>query len=291
MATTISLVDALRPRACLVAEAIASRLPDPGVWRDYKATEGLNGQLTTDTLLVYFRPGVADTALVFRNPTMVDIKQVDWGEPRIIASNVSERFSSHIDIAAGVHYEDTISHTFTKSRTLLEQAKVGAELAVKVAAGAEGGLAGIKANVEVSAKISAEYSRQWGEQDGTSDTTSRLVSVDGPRKLVYEATRSLNKEQRRIRAKTDFEHTVQLTDERQGIQPDGRPFYLIQAASWAEFLLTVRGFSAADKEFYHEFINNPITGAAYDALAAPSAGEIEFLVEYDNVLAQDIRVV
>ena len=38
----ISLVEALTPRACNVAEEVAARLPDAGLWTGYRATEGLS---------------------------------------------------------------------------------------------------------------------------------------------------------------------------------------------------------------------------------------------------------
>ena len=41
MSSQIGVWEALRPRAQLIAEAIASRLPDPGLWRGYTADEPL----------------------------------------------------------------------------------------------------------------------------------------------------------------------------------------------------------------------------------------------------------
>ena len=43
--------------------------------------------------------------------------------------------------------------------------------------------------------------------------------------------------------------------------------------------------------FYSEFIGAPLRGADLEALSAPAAGAIEMLVEYDNVLAQDIQII
>ena len=43
--------------------------------------------------------------------------------------------------------------------------------------------------------------------------------------------------------------------------------------------------------FYDEFIRSPIRGDRLDALSVPARGAIELLVEYDNVTAQDIKVV
>jgi len=42
--------------------------------------------------------------------------------------------------------------------------------------------------------------------------------------------------------------------------------------------------------FYDEFIHDPIRGEALQALSAPARGAIEFMVQYDNVIAQDIKV-
>lgn len=290
MSSTVSLVAALQDRAQLVASTLAFKMKDPGIWGDYAYGEELVGELRFDNFLHYHRKTQPSAIVVFRNIQMCDIKQVDWGEAKVIESNVVERHRNHFRFNQPLNFKRTLSHTFSKTKSLLEQAKVGAEASIKASVGAEGGMAGVKATLEVSARIYAEYQRHWGESSTQSDTASLEISGVGPVEWEYEAVRSVDKTQRLIRAHTDFTHTVELIDERMGIMPNGRPYFLKQARSWEEFLMTCKGFSASDKTFYHDFIDSPLCEGEMEQLSAPSLGIIEFMVEYDNVLSQDISI-
>ena len=119
----ISLVEALNPRACKVAETVTRRLPDAGLWSDYQASEGLIGELRLSDLLTFHRPGEPKAVLVFRNPQMVDQRQVKWDTPVVLESNVGQRFSAHILLDEPVTYRKTLSHTFGSARNLQEQIK------------------------------------------------------------------------------------------------------------------------------------------------------------------------
>ena len=313
--TLVSMVDALRPRACRVAELLASRVPEPGLWQGYRAGEGMDGELRLHNLLVYTRPRERQAVLVFRTPQMQDIKQIDWGDPIILEANVTQRQTDHILLDQPVVYEDTLTHHFGKVRSLLEQLKAGFEASLKVGAeaGAQGGIHGITAKVyaEITAKIYGEYQRQWGATESESTTVTKKYTrqvtreelQDGPVKMQYEAIRSLNREKRRIRCDCDYDHSVELIDQRQGMRPENRPFLQLVSDTWADFLSVVQGFAPRDREmerdgrkwieptaFYYEFVNNPIRGDALEPIAAPSEGVIETVVEYDNVIDRDIKL-
>ena len=183
--------------------------------------------------------------LVFRMPRLVGLRQVKWSDPVVLAENVDQRVRSHILIGQPGELTHKLVATFSKSRTLNEQLKAGFELAAKagVEAGAQGGIHGITAKVyaEISAKLYAEYQRQWGETTTRSNTeetgyTRKVAPEDllnGPIKINYEGIRMLNREQRTVRAAGDYEHSVELLDERQGIQPDNRPAIQLVCPSWA----------------------------------------------------------
>ena len=310
----ISLVEALEPRACRVAEELSGRLSDPGLWRGYRASEGLTGELRLSSLLTFHRPGQPHAVLVFREPRMAGLRQVDWGDPVILEANVGQRFTSHILLDEPVTYRKTLSHTFAKTRSLLETVKAGLEVGLKVGgeAGVSGGIHGVTAKVyaEITAKLSAEYSRQWGSSSSESDTVTdeftRAVTADelrgGPVRIDYEAVRTLNREQRTIRADCDYEHSVELIDETgAGELP---PKIQLVCPSWAEFRHVIQGFAPRHREverdgrkelvetaFYDEFIRSPVRGAELARLSAPAEGAIEILASYDNVLKQDIRIV
>ncbi len=309
----ISLVEALTPRACRTAELLAGRLPDAGLWAGYRAEEGLIAELRYAGHLDFRRRGAPKAVLVFRNAQMVGMRQVEWGEPVVLEANVGQRFSSHILLDQPVRYSKTLSHTFGSVRTLAEQVKAGLEATLKVGgeAGTQGGIHGVTAKVyaELAVKLYGEYQRQWGGSESKSDTVSdqfeRTVSPpeleDGPVRIDYVANRSLNREESTVRADCDYEHTVELIDETgAGERP---PKIQLVCDSWGAFRQVVQGFAPRNYHveidgrqerrptaFYDEFIHDPIRGEALQALSAPARGAIEFMVQYDNVIAQDIKV-
>ena len=295
----MSITEALHTRARNVAALLASRLGEPGLWQGYTADEPLVGELRLDTLLTYHRRHDPMAVIVFRTPVFADLGEIDWGEPVIIESNVDERYTSHIVIEKPVDYRETVSHTFAATRSLQQQAAVGLEVAVGAEVGTQGGIHGVTAKVNISAKVSAQYQRTWGETASRSDTATRELSGRGPIRIDYEAVRTKNTEQRRVRSRADFEHSVELIDERQGIAPDNRPFMQHVVPTWAQFLATVQGFAPAESikdgqprrnAFYDEFVHDPLRGDPFLRLSEPSSQVVEALVEYDNVLRQEIKI-
>ena len=299
MSKPISLFEANRYRAQCIAEHCASRLPDPGLWAGYTKHEELVGELRFHDQINYWRRGSPHAVLVFRQPTMTDIKEVDWGKPETVSSDIIERYNSTIKIDKAVHYTDTITHTFSKTRSLLEAAKVGAEVSIKTALAAE--YAGVKGSVEVAARISAEYSRQWGTSETQTDTVQRALDVQGPITVNYEAVRSIDKMQRQITAIADFTYGISLIDETgAGVNP---PRIFLNWASYGEFLSVVDGLAPANHmvgppghqsmqpmPLYHEFLNRHVTAAEREELGKPSDAKVQFTVEYDNVNSQNITI-
>ena len=127
--TVISLVEALKPRACNTAQEIAGRLPDAGLWAGYKADEGLVGELRLATLLTYHRPGAPKAVLVFRCPRMVGLKHVDWGHAVVLEADVEERFTQDTILKEGIGIKTTLRHEFSKTRTMWQQVTAGLEVA------------------------------------------------------------------------------------------------------------------------------------------------------------------
>ena len=295
---TKNLVDANMGRALLFAKHNVSRLDkhgDAGVWAGWTPAEGLVGELILDDLIRYKRPNTTRdgrdpnfAVLFFQNPQLVDIKEIEWGDPIVVESNVIERYSDVIKNGTAASYEETVSHTFSKTKTLLEAAKVGAELAVKAAVGAE--YSGVKASVEVSAKISAEYSRQWGETTTQTDTIERKLSVPANTNLTYEVIRSVDKIQRKIKARSDFEYSCSFVSG-PNMPPEDHPRLKLDWSSWAEFVSVAKGFAATDKALYHLYQDYPITPDDLVELEKPSSQEIEFIASYDNVTSQRITIV
>ena len=286
----MNLVDANRRRAAIFAEAVVKRLPDAGLWYRYTADEGLEGELRAAPdykFLHYQRPGYPQAVLVFDAPVMHDIKKVDWGEPVVVESNVVERYTGHFQNDTDAIYDESVEHTFSATRSLLDAAKVGAELEIKASLSAD--YAGVKGGLEVSEKITAEYSHQWGEQSTHSDTITRSLHIPAHTRVDFEVVRSVDKTQRQISARTDFEFSrVGFIDETgAGERP---PSIFLNWASWTEFLAVGQGLADTSKALYREFINDRLTEAELEALTAPSEEVVSWLAEYDNVVEQDIKI-
>ena len=310
MNKVVSLVEALTPRAQRVAALLSRRLAFAGLWEGYTEDEPLVGELVLENFLSFHRRGAPKAKMSFWDPAMTDLKEVQWGKPIVLEANIDQRIRSHITLNQPGEIAQTLSATFTKTRTLQEQVKAGFEAAIKTGAQV-GSSVGIdaKATVELSLKLYAEYQRQWGEVATTSDTITtaykRMVSPDelrdGPIMVEYEGIRSMNREQRVVRSAGDYEHGVHLIDETgAGVNP---PRIDLALPSWASFLNVVQGFAPKEMKeetgggtfirptaFYDAFISDPIRGDALESLKAPAEGAVELLVNYDNVLSQDIKI-
>lgn len=296
----ISLFEANRHRAQLIAAHCVERMPFVGLWGGYTYDEDLVGELTFSNLITYWRKSSPMAKLVMWEPKISDIKEVDWGEEKILESNVIERYSDEIIFDKEIDYEEELSYTFSETRTLLEQAKVGAEAAIRGLV--SGSYSGVKAELEVSAKITSEYSRQWGKSVEVDNTVKQDIKIKGPITIKYEAERSIDKLQRHVIAKTDFEYSIGMIDETgAGVNP---PRIDLEWRSWQEFLALVKGEAPRsyvinrgghdiEKEnpLYHEFLNNPLSKKELKRLEKSSKGKVSFLVEYDNVVHQHIKAV
>ena len=290
----INLVEANRARALLFTHHNVQRLEKigrAGIWTGWTPAEGLEGMLVQDNLIRYQRPGTGDpnyAVVFFGNPKMCDIKNVDFGEEIVVKSDVTERYSDVIDNTTAVEYDEEITHTFSKTRSLLQQAKIGVELSVKTSVGAS--YSGVNASVDVSAKIAAEYSRQWGEESNTTDTIKRTIRVPGNTSIHYEATRSIDKTQRKIKATTDFEHDCTIVSGPNNPGNGNRPMLELEWGSWSEFIEIAKGFAAADKAGYDIFKQFPLSESEIAELENPTQNTVEFVVDYDCVQHQSIRI-
>lgn len=287
-----SLVDANMNRAVLIAQACAYRMDRAGIrsqWTGYNRDEGLVGTLITDTLMQYERPSTVGqrenyTRLFFHNPRLTDIVNVDWGDEVPIEKNVVERYSASIEKVKGVGYNDTIKHTFSKTTSLQQAFKVGAELAIK--AYFKASYSGVEGGAEVSAKLTAEYSRQWGEQETHTDEVSRGIELpaDYEGTVHYEAVRSVDKVQRAIKSVSNMDYKIEFIS---GPKPE--PIH----CTWEtldEFILVGKGFASTTHAMYGEFMDNRLAPDEIAAIEKAGEQSVEFMANYDNVQSQDIRI-
>lgn len=290
-----SLIDANMELAIRIAQLCSYRMDRAGrggAWHAYDPSEGLDGILVQDDLMRYSRPGTSDpefAVLFFHEPRLTDIKKVDWGEAISVEKDVIERYIGKIDKVEGVAYDETITHTFQEIITLLQAFKIGAELAIK--AFFEASYAGVKGGAEISAKLSAEYSRQWGEEKTHTDTASRhlLLPEEYNKDLEYEAIRSIDKEQRHIKATATMDYNISFVSG-PNIAPEFHPYYEQNWGSVGEFIAVGKGFAAADKAMYAEFMDLNLTPDEIAQIEALGEQSVEFEANYQNVNSQEIHI-
>ena len=290
-----SLIEANKERAILIAQLCSYRMDRVGrggAWSGYHASEGLDGILVKDDLLRYARPGTSDpdfAVLFFHEPRLTDIKTVDWGEAISTEKDVIERYIGKIDKIEGVGYDETITHTFQEVVTLQQAFKIGAEIAVK--AYFEASYSGVKGGAEVSAKLSAEYSRQWGEEQTHTDTVSRHLTLppEFNKDLEYEAIRSIDKEQRHIKATATMDYNISFVSG-PNIAPEFHPYYEQNWGSIGEFISVGKGYAAADKAMYGEFMDLKLAPDEIAQIEALGEQSVEFEANYQNVNSQEIHI-
>lgn len=290
----ISLVEANQQRAQLAAHYIVQRLDQPGEWSGFTKDEPLVGELRFEDFLAYHRKDHPRALIIFDKLQMYNVIKVDRGDPIVIERNVIERYQESVTIDKPVTYTGTLTYTFGETQTLSQQVKVGAEASVKVTAGVD---MVAKVTAEVAVKIYAEYLRAWGESSTWSNTVERKITVNGPCVVDYEAYRAKSKIQRQIEAHTDFTHGIRLIDET-GAQGETPPF-VSEGWGWQEFLEVTQGrapkyretdYGRVETAMYGAFMARQLNDEQYEELKAPSDGLVSFLVNYDEVVEQDIKI-
>ena len=289
-----SLIEANKPRAIEIAAILARRAESggfAGAWNGYHKAEGLLGVLVTQDILRYARPGHDGdnnspfATLFFKGPKLTDTVNVDWGSEIPVQDNIIERTKDSITKVKGVEFDDKITHTFSKTRTMQEAFKIGAELAVKAGVSESG------VSAEVSAKLTAEYSKQWGESETHTDTVERTIVLpkEFEGEVNYEAVRSINKVKRRIKATTNMDYHVTFVSG-PVIPPANAPYFDFEWDSIETLINVGKGYAPSNVPMYKAFMDNKMTLAEIDAIREKGEQTIDFTIEYDQINTQVIKI-
>ena len=268
---------AVIPRMSRIIEAVAARIPAPGPWKGYKKEEGLGSYRSGDDVIVY-RKSHPDATVTVGFITLVDIQTQYETEPIVVGESDPERYKEDFNIPANVTTAETITHTFTKTKSFEDswsQAwKVGAEFFLAWKAGSATG------GPEISAKITAEYGQTVSEKNGGSetqtDTISRNVTVTGPADFTLELVRSKQTLQKHIIAVADW---------------NTKFFFCHEAGGWEsrfqeDFTRLINGELHPDADPTNMaglFAENPLSDEEIDAIITPEGGELDMVVNWDNV--------
>lgn len=209
---------------------------------------------------------------------------IDWGKPVVIEKEVKEHHTQNISISDAVETEQTISHTFSKTTSLQEAAEVGAKLwiegHVEYKAGQAGGVEG---GAKFGAEVSASYTRTWGSQETTSDTIEEKINIQGPFTGYADITRSVQKIQRTISTKPNFEFQLELLKDDE---------VLYKWNSFEEILQVLRGSASTDKPLAKHFSQDgkELVDIELRSINNYIMRDIKWDVIYDDVVNQDIVI-
>ena len=295
MSHTVSLVEALKPRAQSIAGVLSTRLRFPGIWADYKPSEKLEGELSEIDTVSYWRRSHPDTKIHFGFISMKDIKEEHRSAPTVIGNAIPERATFVVDFDKPVRYKETIEHEWSRTISFSEAAKQAWEVAAKASLSVE--YAGIKGALEVSGKYGEELSRSHSESETERDKISKELEFTGPISFKMEANRSVGKESRVICARCEFDFKIYFETGCTGPNQE-------RVWEWFNFhgvfIPIAKGLSPRNTDYsifassspsYELFHNNPVRGEELERLTASSGKLVEFVVEYDNIIEQELRVV
>ena len=300
----VTVVEALRPRAEIVASILAPRItnPGPGEWEGYTIDERLEGALETIDTIRYWRPSRPDAKLHMGFLEMTDIQE-ESRVTTLIGGVKTEHERSVVKFTKPVKYKKTLSHSWSKSGTNTKTISFGeaAKQAWEVAAKAsiEASYGGIKGALEVSGKYGRELSQQKSQSETNSETESRTnaeseeMEFTGPIEFTYDASRSIQHESAVIKARCDFEFKLYFTDTKSPFAWEWRTFrgVFIPAAKGLSPENTDYSIFAGSSPSYEMFRDAPVSDKEIEMLMRPSDKVIEFVVEYDSVTSDTLTLV
>ena len=280
-----NLVNALKPRAQAVAEILAERF-EVEEWEGYTRDEELIGRLKRPAdmgyaaMVEYQRKGHSDAKISFAFLTMKDIKTKEI-ETESVSDEIIEKKSIRIKLPAGVTDKRTYTHSFETTESFGEAFESAVKDAFEV--GAKVGLNASFYGVGLTAEVSSKYAHEQANKSTkshnystkTSDTVSQELTLTGPLDTLLEFYRSRKKISQVVKAKADFDCKIFFQDKNRAVA-EYYPY-------WTQWVPLCRGLADDSVLAYDTFINNPPTDKQIQAIIAEPKGEIEFVVNFDNI--------
>ena len=306
-----NLVEANQNRIDLIAASLTYRLMQygwayhGGAWRGFGGGERLVGVLYRDDAIRWHRAGNTLACIYQQNIKPLGLVNQSFGEQAIVEENLTERYHQNLDVAKGVTYEDTVSHTFVSTTTQENAYDQGIKLlfeeAIRIGAGSTE--SGVTGNLRSQQELTAEFHQKYGSSEQTSDTLSRKLTVPGPWSGMYEFVRTRNKVEQRVTARADYESSISICDETNIWQDDRNIFEIlfntrgeghqnritVEWDSIAQLLSVMRREAPSTAPMYTEYMEHPEDAGYIEAIAAPP-GESSFLMKFDDVTSADVLI-
>ena len=286
----MNIVEANRRRAVTISDILRTRLIDrdtryPGTgWERWDRKDELEGELSAPALFQYMIPNTPMCAIIFRDPVLTEVQNLELGKPRVISSKEPEIYSDSIENDTDASFEEEVSKTLSKTVSLQEGIKAGAEASAKASLSFDG-IGG-----EIAAKVYAEYQRQWGESTTQSNTVSRKITVPPHTSINYEVIREVDNMQRQVKAYADFTYFIRIISGPDGTPPHAMPPPIIDWMQWETLYTVMIGEAPVNTPLYGVFKDRPLTKKERRRLDADNHHNVEFTADYENVKRQSITI-
>ena len=284
-----TIVEALRPRAHIIAEVLGERLPS-SVWAGYQRNEPLRGLLMKSDEVMWRRYGHGDANPMYFG--FLKVRGIDarsTGDTEVISSDVIERHEDNYVFEKPIKYTHTLSHTFSKTTTLEEAKKEAWEVAAK--ANFSISYSGVSGGVEASAKYGQELSRKAAQSETTSDTVTRAIEIQGPVELRWVAERSTDTLLRKYAAVPDLDFKLYWRTDDSAWEWTSYADVFVPAAKGEAPVDQSYSIYSSSSPSHDLFNDNPVPPEQIKELELPLANPIPFSAEYQTVTRQSIKAI
>ena len=283
------LIEALEPRARLCAEILGNRLPDSGQFKGYTRDEPLKGVLvranTIEWNREHYSPDHAGMTFGFLSARGINSEPV--GTDRVIASNVIERKEDLIVFKKAIEYEETISHTFSRTRTVEEATEEAWEVSAKASLTlAYGGVTGL---LEAAAKYGQKLNRKTTDTETVQDTVTKRIKVVGPVEIRWVAERSTDTLLREYDAVPDLDFKLYFVTDNSAWEWASFADVFIAAANGEAPVDQSYSIFASSSPSHDVFEQHPVPESDIIELRKPLAKPVRFSAEYQTINRQSIK--
>ena len=250
-----------RDRALAVAEAVGGKV---WRWEDFKKSEGFQRFYGKDTLVSWRRKNDKQGTVQFGNIQPLKVDDLVKHDAFVLDSELIDSVSVVVDnrnssVDIGYHY----NAEFAKVVTEEEAFSAGFSVSVRNCFTAGNDASPVKNETEITAEAHSDFSKGSSETSSVSRGSGFDITIPGGKRVKIWATRSIEKQRRKITGKGTFTHDVAI-----GRHWDGE---------WKS-----KGTRKWDT--YEEFLN----AFSNKDLLKPVYNHFEQYIDYDNVTSVDL---
>ena len=234
-----NVADAIKPHIGAAAQALVNQLiPGTSPWYVFPGADALRADYEDYSKVRYYWSygggeffGSGEYSIFLENITLQDWQDAKWGKPSIEEGGIPERAVETIKLPDGAKYDDTFTHQFGNTTSLLDAIDTSSEGTAELITG---GINEARADLKETLKIA--YNHQIGSGTSQSDTVSRHLVLEGPGEYDVVSERSVDKMRRTAVVTPKFEFNIRI-DRFWGGDID------VNFKSWAEMMEFLQGKS------------------------------------------------